>query len=321
MAVFIKSLEVINKDMLQECGGKASNLGELTGLKLNVPNGFCIVAEAFFNYLRSNRLEEQILNISRDIDYEDFQDLEQKTSAIRSLIENAGMPSEVEEEITENYQSLQKDKLVPFVAVRSSVAVKDTDISSFPGMMDTYHYVRGKSEVIKNVKRCWASVWSARATFARQKKGIEHAKAIIAPVIQLMVDSEFAGVVFTINPVSNAREEIIIESNWGLGESVVSGKTVSDLYIIGKGLLNIKEKRIARKEKAFVKAEGSGGTWVEVEPGKVNKPTLTDEQVRELCRIALAIEEHYGCPQDIEWAYKRGVFYMLQARKANIITE
>ena len=307
--------------MLQECGGKASHLGELTKLKLNVPGAFCLVADAFINHLRSNNLEEQVLSIAHDTNYEDFRELEQKTSQIRCLIENAEMPPEIEGEIIENYHGLSKDETEPFVAVRSSVAVKDSEISSFPGMMDTYHYIRGSSEVTKHVKRCWASVWSARAAFARQSKGIEHTKVIIAPIVQLMVDSEIAGVLFTVNPVSREREEIVIEANWGLGESVVSGQTASDQYIVGKGQFNVKERRIARKEKAFVKAEGSGGTWVDVEPGKVNKPTLTGAQLQELCQVALAIEKHYLYPQDIEWAYEENVLHILQARRAKVAGE
>ena len=136
-----------------------------------------------------------------------------------------------------------------------------------------------------------------------------------------MVSSEIAGAVFTVNPVSGEREEIVIEANWGLGESVVSGQTVSDLYRVDKKLYRIKEKRIARKEKAFVKGKGGGGEWAAVEPEKVNKPTLTEAQVQEVSRIALAIEEHYGYPQDIEWAYEKGVLHILQARRAAVMGE
>lgn len=318
---FVKRLEKLNKDMIQECGGKASHLGELASMGLNVPKGFCVMAEAFFQHLRSNNLDNRILNIAERINYDDFQDLEQKTSQIRYLIENTEMPPEIEKETTKNYRSLLKDETEPFVAIRSSVAVKDTEISSFPGMLDTYHYIRGSKEVIESVRRCWASLWSGRAVFARQNKGIEHAKAIIAPIVQLMVNSEVAGVAFTVNPVSGEREELVIEANWGLGESVVSGQTVSDQYIVGKEQFNVKESKIASKEKAFVRAEGGGGTWVEVEPEKVNKPTLTDAQVQEICKAACMIESHYGCPQDIEWAYEKNVLHILQARRAKIAGE
>ncbi len=318
MGVFVKTFVEINKDMFQDCGGKAAHLGELTSMGINVPKGFCVVAKAFDCHLKSDDLNKRILNIAESINYEDFQNLEQKTNAICSLIETAHVPLEIEKEITENYKCLSKEDLEPFVAVRSSVAVRSAQTSSFPGMMDTYHYIRGSKEVIENVRKCFASVWSARAAFARHRQGVKHRNAIIAPVVQLMVNSEVAGVLFTVNPVSGEREEVIIEANWGLGESVVSGKAVSDLYIVDKKLYKAKEIRIARKETAFVKAKGSGGEWVSVEPDKIDKPILTDAQIEELCKIALAIEGHYGCPQDIEWAYEKNILYILQARRAKV---
>jgi pyruvate,water dikinase len=159
-------------------------------------------------------------------------------------------------------------------------------------------------------------VWSGRAAFARHSKGVEHTKAIIAPTVQLMVNSEVAGVLFTVNPISGAKDDIVIESNWGLGETVVCGKCQSDLYIMNKRPIKIRNKKIARKEQTFVQAKEGGAEWAPVEPDKVNKPTLTDEQIEELCKIACTIEDHYGCHQDIEWAYEKGNLYILQARRA-----
>ena len=314
--MFVKKFEEINKDMFQECGGKAAHLGELTSLRLNVPNGFCVVAGAFDHHLKRNNLERQIETIAKSIHFDEMQDLEEKTKNIRSLIEKADMPPDVEKEIVENYRTLSQDEEEPFVAIRSSVAIRDSQVSSFPGMMDTYHYIRGSQGVIESAKKCWASVWSARGAFARHNKGIDHSKAIIAPTVQLMVNSDIAGVLFTLNPVSGAREEIVIESNWGLGESVVSGRCICDFYSADKKEFRVKQKRIARKEQTFKQAERGGAEWVNVEPEKVEKPTLTEGQVEELCRIACKIEKHYGYPQDIEWAYEKGVPYILQARRA-----
>jgi pyruvate,water dikinase len=321
LTFFAKRFEEINKEMVQECGGKAAHLGELTHLQLNVPKGFCVIGAAFNYHLRKNDLEEQIDAAAKRIHFEDLQDLEAKTEEIRSLIEKATMPGEIEKEIIENYRCLSQEEAEPFVAIRSSVAIKDSEISSFPGMMDTFHYIRGNKAVIENVKKCWASVWSARGSFARYNKGIEHSKAIIAPTIQLMVDSEISGVLFTVNPVSGEKEEIVIESNWGLGESVVCGKCLCDFYTADKKQFDIKVKRIARKEQTYRKAGGGGAEWVNVEPDKVQKPTLTDAQVEELCRIACRIEGHYGYPQDIEWAFEGGIPYILQARKARVAGE
>ena len=302
--------------MFQECGGKAAHLGELTSLKLNVPNGFNVLGHAFYHHLQKNVLGDRVGEISRKINYDDYQDLEEKTEKIRALIVNAPIPPEIEKEIVENYERLSRDQQKPYVAVRSSVAVKDSSVSSFPGMMDTFHYIQGADRVVEKVKECWASVWSGRAAFSRHTKGIEHTKAIIAPTIQLMVNSDTAGVLFTVNPITGSKDDIVIEANWGLGESVVCGKCICDFYTADKNLFCIKVKKIAKKRQTYVQNKAGGADWVDVEPEKVNMPTLTENQVEELCRVACLIEGHYGYPQDIEWAYEKGVLYVLQARRA-----
>lgn len=308
MGVFVKAFDAINKDMSQECGGKASQLGELTSLKLNVPKGFCVIGDAFSSHLRHNNLGEEIQEIAQGIDYEDFQDVEKKTLHIRSLIENAEMPLQIEEEIIESYQTLEEDEDSPYVAVRSSVAVKESPISSFPGMMDTYYYLRGNQAVIAHIKRCWASVWSARATSARKTKEIPHSKAIIAPIVQKMVNSRTAGVMFTLNPVNGDRSKIVIEGSWGLGESVVSGALTPDRFVVDKVLLEINERDIFPKSVQCVFDPNKGkAVNADVAPELREKPCLEDREIKELVRIAKLIERHYGCPQDIEWAIEKAL--------------
>lgn len=314
--MFVKRFDELNKDMFQECGGKAAHLGELISLKLNVPNGFNVLGHAFDHHLKKNALEDQVGEIAEKINYDDYQDLEEKTEKIRELIVNAPIPPEIEEEIIENYERLSDGQQKASVAVRSSVAVKDSSVSSFPGMMDTFHYIQGAERVVEKVKECWASVWSGRAAFARYSKGIEHTKAIIAPTVQLMVNSEVAGVLFTVNPITGSKDDIVIEANWGLGESVVCGKCICDFYTADKNLFCIKVKKIAKKRQTYAQSKKGGADWVDVEPEKVNMPTLTEAQVEELCKVACVIEGHYGYPQDIEWAYEKDVLYILQARRA-----
>lgn len=313
--MFIKTFKELRKDMYEECGGKAAHLGELTSLGLNVPAGYTVLGSAYYHHLEVNGLIEKIKAIATTIDFNTYDDAEQKTQVIRNMIVDAEMPPEIEKEIVEHYGMLPGDK-DPFVAVRSSVAMKNSAISSFPGLMDTYHYIKGAVQVVEKVKECWASVWSTRAAVTRHNKKLDHEKAVIAPTIQLMVNSEVAGVAFTINPIIKAQDEIMIESNWGLGETVVSGKATSDLYIVDKKTWEIKEKIIANKEHSYVQAAGGGGIWIDVEPSKAKAPTLTSEMVKELCRVARIIEDHYGYPQDIEWAFEKGQLYILQARKA-----
>ncbi len=314
--MFVKRFEQLNKDLFEECGGKAAHLGELTSLKLNVPGGFSVLGDAYYHHLEVNGLKEQVDAAAATINFDDFQDLEAKTKPIREMIIAAPMPSEIEKEIIDNYARLSQGGADPFVAVRSSVAIKDSAVSSFPGMMDTFHYIRGAQNVVQKVKECWASVWSGRAAFARHSKGLDHNKAVIAPTIQLMVNSEVAGVLFTLNPITGSKDEIVVESNWGLGETVVCGRCQSDQYVITKKPVAVKNKRVAKKYETYRQAEGGGAEWAEVAGEKVSQPTLTDAQIEELCRIAGVIENHYGFCQDIEFAYEKDNLYILQARRA-----
>ena len=313
--MFVKTFQELDKDMFEVCGGKAAHLGELTRMQVSVPGGFAVLGDAYYHHLEANNLREMIDTLAAGIDFDDFQGLEDQTKKIRDLISAAPVPKEIEDEIVENYKLLSGGEDV-FVAVRSSVAVKDSPVSSFPGMMDTFHYIRGAKNVVEKVREVWASVWSGRAAFARHSKGLDYNKAVIAPTIQKMVNSESAGVLFTVNPISGSKDEIVVEANWGLGETVVCGRCQSDLYIMTKSPVTIKDKRIAKKMETYIQSEGGGAKWADVDPDKAAKPTLSDAQIEELCCVACAIENHYGVQQDIEWAYENDKLYILQARKA-----
>jgi len=324
MGTFARKFDEINKDMAQECGGKAAHLGELTGLKLNVPKGFCVVANAFTSHLKHNNLDEPIMDIIQGLDYDDFKALEQTTGKIRSLIETAEMPPDIQEEIIENYRNLLEDEPEPFVAVRSSVAVRGSTISSFPGMMDTFHYLRGGETIVANVKRCWASIWSARAASTRRKKGVEHSKAIIAPVVQNMVNARSAGVMFTLNPLNGDLSRVVIEGSWGVGESVVSGAVTPDKFVIDKVLLEMSERVISCKNIECVYDPEKGCmVRADVAPDLQNKACLDNAEIKELVMLGKRIEEHYGCPQDIEWAIDRDFtfpynIFILQSRAESV---
>ena len=327
---FTKGFEQLNKGMFEECGGKAANLGELSKLRLNVPYGFSVLGDSFYHHLAANGVRDKIDDIAATLTVEDYADLETKTAAIRQLIEEAPVPVEIEKAITEKYLRMSDDP-APLVAVRSSVAIKGSAISSFPGLMDTFHYVKGAPDVIGKVRECWASIWSARAAFTRLAKGLQHNQAVIAPTVQLMVNSEVAGVLFTMNPVNRSREEIVIEANWGLGETVVSGRCSSDYYVVRKlcrsyGLRTcpacpadcfaIREEKIANKTETCVQASAGGRQWVQNSAERVKRATLDPGKVHQLCSASCAIEEHFGVPQDIEWAFANGQLYILQARRA-----
>ena len=316
MYKYILSLKDTSASLIEQCGGKGAYLGELTKAGFNVPSGFCIIADTYFEYIRLNNIEEIINELGSSINYDDYDDLEKKTATIRELISSGNMLDEYQE-IVQAYHALStQEGQDALVAIRSSVAVRGTSVTSFPGMMDTYHYIHGEEEVINKVKECWASLWTGRAAMLRHQRGVDHTKAIIAPVIQRMVDPTVAGVLFTANPINSSRNEIVVESTWGLGEAVVSGKAMTDFYLMEKDTLSIKTKRISNKNIMYGidKDTGNGRKEYEVEGQKRKESSLTDSQLIGLGQLAKSIEEYFGTPQDIEWAYEGDTLYFLQSR-------
>lgn len=316
---YVVPLQEISAGHFQEFGGKAANLGELIKAGFNVPSGFCVKSDAFFFLLDFNNLSERISQITNTINFDDLTGLSEKAGIISSLIFNARIPKNLEEDIISNYEAIEKLRgEETLVAIRSSCAVKGTSISSMPGQMDTFHYIRGSEQVLQSIRKCWASVWTSRATITRHQKKIGHFDALIAPVVQEMVDPDVAGVMFTINPMTSSKDELVIESNWGLGETVVSGIAVSDFYVVDKATLSTKDAKIARKLQMIVhdRDKGARSEPVPVPAEKQVIPTLTTEELRQLAMTGLLIEAHYGIPQDIEWAYSGGRLFILQTRTA-----
>ena len=313
---FVLPLDEIGEHEVERCGGKAMSLGKLIRLGARVPAGFCIVSDALPYVLEVNGLTSRIADIGAGLDFDDFAAVESRTGEIRTLIENVAIPAALQRNIVERYQGLISNGS-KYVAVRSSVAVRESSISSFPGMMDTYHYVLGAEEVLAKVRECWASLWSARATFLSHRKRVPHDKVVIAPVVQAMVNSTTAGVLFTANPVTKDRGEVMVEANWGLGESVVSGRSMNDYFVLDKDTLEVRQRKIAPKTVMVVMdaAKGSGRCELPVPPERAKVPTLSDSQLMELVRTGKAIEAHYGFDVDVEWAFQDDVLYILQARK------
>jgi len=312
----ILPLEQIPDDAAEHWGGKASNLGKLIRLGATVPPGFCISAETLDYTVAAAHIESAINDTAATFNYDNFADVESKSQHIRELIEHAPMPSDLEQGIRARYSKLVSP-INRFVAVRSSVAVRGTSIASFPGMMDTYHYVLGEDEVLQKVRECWASLWSSRAVHIRHHRAIPHNQAIIAPIVQLMVNADTAGVLFTANPISKDHGECVIEANWGIGESVVSGRSMTDSIILEKATGKVKQSTIAAKTMMVVMddSRGHGRKEVPVPRDLASKPTLSDAQLAELWATGRAIEEYFAFPADIEWAYQDGRLYILQARK------
>jgi len=315
MRRFVKSFKEMGNKDFQEAGGKASNLGELTQAGFNVPPGFCVTSDSLSYLIDQNDLRPKIAAIAAQFDYEDYGRMETQTGEIRDLISGSQIPEDLISEIRGAVSELDPQGDT-FVAVRSSVAVKGSSISSFPGMMDTYHYIKGEDEIVKHIKMCWASLWTSRATLNRHHKKIDHEQGLIAPIVQKMVNSDVAGVLFTANPITSVRDEMVIESNWGLGESVVSGKSMNDFFLLNKSPLAVKNKKVSKKTLmvCYDTEKGCGRKEMSVDPQMMDAPTLSDEMVLSLGETGLKIETVFGFPQDIEWAYEQGELFILQSR-------
>ncbi|MFP3196971.1 MAG: pyruvate, water dikinase [Sulfolobaceae archaeon] len=294
----ILDLKSIRKDMLSVAGGKGANLGELIAFGIRVPPGFVITSNAYKYFIEYNNLKEKIKEV-----LEKESDEESASEKIRSLILSALVPKDLEESIYKGYDSLSKmvGKEV-LVAVRSSATAEDIGEASFAGQQDTYLNV-SRSELIEAVKKVWASLYAARAISYRKAKSIDQLNISMAVVVQKMVNSRSAGVMFTLHPSTGDRNYIVIESSWGLGESVVGGKVTPDEVIIEKSSLKIVERRLSHKiSKIVYDPVARKNKTVQLTGEEADTMSINDEEAIELAKLALKIEEHYGRPMDIEWA-------------------
>jgi len=294
----ILDLKSIRKDMFSVAGGKGANLGELIAFGIRVPPGFVITSNAYKYFIEYNKLKEKIKEV-----LEKESDEESASEKIRSLILSALVPKDLEESIYKGYDSLSKmvGKEV-LVAVRSSATAEDIGEASFAGQQDTYLNV-SRSELIEAVKKVWASLYAARAISYRKAKSIDQLNISMAVVVQKMVNSRSAGVMFTLHPSTGDRNYIVIESSWGLGESVVGGKVTPDEVVIEKSGLKIVERRLSHKTSKIVyDPVARKNKTVQLTGEEADTMSINDEEAIELAKLALKIEEHYGRPMDIEWA-------------------
>ncbi len=325
---YIKFFNEIKKDDLPVVGGKGANLGEMTGNGLPVPPGFCVTAGAYKDFIHYAELDEVITFLIESLNVDDVEQLNDVSKEIRQKIMEAPILPELEEEIKKSYLDFSKsiNMTDPEVAVRSSATAEDLPDASFAGQQDTYLHIRGEKELVNHVKMCWASLWTGRAIYYREKQHFDHFDVLLSAVVQKMVNAKKAGVMFTANPINKSTDEMMINSSWGLGEAVVSGTVTPDEYIIDKKSKEIKEKHVASKLSMVVKKEvGVGTEVVNVEDylGKdaVEAESLTREELNKLIEMGLKIENIYGSVQDTEWAFDKdtGDFYFLQSRPITTI--
>lgn len=295
-------------------GGKGANLGRLLQAGFGVPDGFTVTTDAYAEFLSANGLDKKIAGICDQLDYSDPADLELRTSELRSLIGAGDLPSSIADQMAASYRGLGDNA---HVAVRSSGTAEDLAEASFAGLHDTFLDVKGVNGLRDAVKACWASLWTARATAYRHERGFDHIEALLAVVVQAMVESDVSGVMFTANPLTTATDELVINAAFGLGEAVVGGIVTPDQYVINADTLGVKERTLGSKSLRIVRnsAEGAGTVIEEVAPAQGGQPSLSDQQAADLANLGRRVQEYYGgFPQDIEWALADGTHYLLQSR-------
>ena len=302
--------EELTKNDIPMAGGKNANLGEMTQAKIPVPPGFAVTAYAYKKFITETKIAQEIYSLVEETvtDQEDPKQYEEASKKIRKLIENAKMPKEIEKAIRDAYKQLSNRVHAAnvHVAVRSSATAEDLPDASFAGQQETYLNVKGADEVVEKTIKCWSSLFTPRAIFYRTNKGFKHEQVFISVGIQKMVNSRSAGVMFTINPVTGDQNQIIIEGTWGLGEAVVSGAETPDHFEVDKRTMKVTGRRIAQKTIEYIRDPRTGRTeHAKVPEARQEKPSINDEEVSVLAQLGVKIHQHYGTPQDIEWAIDR----------------
>ena len=308
--VFVVPLERLGRDDLALAGGKGTNLGELVRQGSPVPDGFVVTTAAYDGFVAHNRLGETITRALREP--------QDNGATIRAAFERAPIPPEIERNILAAYREHGEGP----VAVRSSATAEDLPEAAFAGQQDTFLNISDEQALLDSVRRCWASLWTDRAIAYRERQRIDQRTVKLAIVVQRMVFAEIAGVLFTANPVTGARDEVVIDASPGLGEAVVSGLVTPDHFVLRKRRWgwSIAERRAGLRE-VIVRARLGGATEHMDGSADIDVPVLPDRALRRLARLGAAIERHFERPQDVEWAWASGELFILQARPITVLPE
>lgn len=310
----------IDKSDIALVGGKGANLGELTQAGFAIPPGFIVTSAAYFEVIKANNLAQKIKVILKDLNLKDIKSLNFVSNKIKKLIFTAAIPETLAQEIIQRYLKLGHGLNNTLVAVRSSATAEDLPDASFAGQQETFLNVSGEANVVQNVRACWASLFEPRAIFYREEKNFDHFQVGIAVPVQKMIQSEVSGIMFTVNPVSNDKNQIVIEAIWGLGEKIVQGAYTPDHYLVQKLSWKILQKQINRQTKALILTQ-IGNKEVKLIDSKSRRPKLIDDQIIGLAKIGQQVQTHYFFPQDIEWAISEGKIYLVQSRPITTLVQ
>jgi pyruvate,water dikinase len=303
---------------LETVGGKGASLSRLANAGLPVPGGFQVTTEAYRHFVGQNRLQAGIQSAIASVDISQPHTLDAASQKISSLFTAAPIPDEIGNAIVYDYASLPGNS--PAVAVRSSATAEDLPEASFAGQQETYLNVSSPDAVLDAVRKCWASLWTARAIGYRARQGIGSEGVALAVVVQLLVPAEAAGILFTANPINGQRDQMMVSASWGLGEAVVGGLVTPDTLTLEKPSGRVVHRETAQKLVQTVRING-GTEEVPVPENLQTIPVLSDGQAAELCQLGLRIEKLYGMPMDIEWTLADGEFAIVQARPITALPE
>jgi phosphoenolpyruvate synthase/pyruvate phosphate dikinase len=310
MAEYVLSLERLDRTMLASAGGKGANLGELTSVAgVRVPEGFCVTTDAYAEAVTSDHGLTGLLEELSRLGAHDADGIRATAARIRETIEAAPLPTGVADEIGSHLGRLGDRGSY---AVRSSATAEDLPTASFAGQQDTYLNVSGPDEVLRHVRRCWASVFTDRAITYRLRNGIDHRAVQLAVIVQRMIFSEVAGIMFTADPLTSDRKTLVLDAGFGLGEALVSGLVNPDSYSVRGG--RIVDKKVSKQAVAVRATAGGGTSQDEVEAGRRSVQKLPDDAILRLAALGRAIEAHFGRPQDIEWSLADDTVFIVQSR-------
>lgn len=326
--------EEVDKEDIGLVGGKGANLGEMVNASIPVPYGFIITAQAYFDFIEKAGIKNKIMSLLSEMNYENSEELNQASKHIGEIIIASELPKNLVKEIINFYDNLEikenkyfnnnssflKSSLskvkalyhAPLVAVRSSATAEDLPTASFAGQQDSYLNVKGEAHLLKKIKECYASLFTSRAIYYRNEQKFDHSKVGLAVVVQRMIESEKSGVAFSIDPVTNNKNKIVIEAILGLGEYIVQGKVTPDHYEVDKRSLVITKREIGKQHVKFVKSNISNK---EVKLGKAGElMKLSEQEIFKVALLVRDIENHYYFPQDIEWSILKNRVYIIQSR-------
>lgn len=309
MQNYTKKFNELDKTKADIAGGKGASLGEMLNAGIPVPDGFVVLSTTFDMFLHKADLVQEIHAILEAVDHKAVHSIDEASEKIQELIKHAKMPNDIASEIESEFQILDSE----FVAVRSSATAEDGADHAWAGQLDSFLNTT-KDTLLEKVQYCWASLFTPRAISYRFEKGLHTTKISVAVVVQKMIDSEKSGIAFSVHPITEDRNQIIIEAGFGLGEAIVSGSVTPDSYVIEKDTEMILDVNVNNQKQALYRAQGGGNIWKDLTDSEGQKQVLNGKEILLLSRLIKKIENHYGFPCDIEWAYEATKFYIVQSR-------